>query len=240
MGRAFEYRKASKFARWDKMAKAFTKVSKEISMAVKAGGDNPENNAALRRAIQNGKSVQMPKDKVEAAIKRASSKGGDDWKTIFYDGMGPHGIAIIVETATDNHNRTAANIRSIFKKKGGDLGVNGMHDFMFESKGVFIIKNENLNNPEDAELELIDYGLESIIKNDTGDYEMIINFSDFGKFQEHLEYIKLEVESSNIKKIPSQTKTLIEENHIDDVLELIDALEQDDDVQNVYHNLEEN
>ncbi len=234
MGRAFEYRKATKFARWDKMAKQFTKVGREISMAIKSGGANPESNPALRRAIQNAKGVNMPKDRVESAIKRASSKDDKDFSEITYEGMALHGIAVVVETATDNPTRTVANVRAAFNKKGGSLGTSGMHDFIFERKGVFKIKNNNLDI-EALELELIDFGLDKLELED-GNLVIYTAFQEFGVMQKALEDKSFEIVQSEIQRIPTLTKELSEEQ-VDEVLELIDKLEEDDDVQNVYHNL---
>jgi len=164
MGRAFEYRKATKFARWDRMAKQFTKAVRQITIAVKEGGPDPEYNSILRRAIQNAKAVQMPKDRIEAAIKKASDKDSSNYESVVYEGMAPHGVAIIVETTTDNPVRTVANVRSYFRKKGGTLGTLGMHDFIFDRKGVFYIKPEDIDDQEEFELEFIDHGLEKIEK----------------------------------------------------------------------------
>ena len=237
MGRAFEYRKAAKFARWDKMAKAFTKAGREIAIAVKQGGPDPDTNSVLRRAIQNAKSAQMPKDRVEAAIKRASDKDTSNFKEIDYEGMAPHGVALVIETATDNPTRTVANVRAAFNKKGGSLGTTGMHDFLFARKGAFKISSSNVEDPEELELELIDFGLDSIEKSeDNENYVVFVNFKDFGSMQNALEEQKIEILKSEIQRIPTISKELNDEQ-IDEVLELIDRLEQDDDVQNVWHNL---
>jgi YebC/PmpR family DNA-binding regulatory protein len=237
MGRAFEYRKATKFARWDKMAKAFTKAGRDISIAVKGGGGDPDTNAALRRAIQNAKSVQMPKDRIEAAIKKAADKDTSNFDEITYEGMGPHGVAIIVDTATDNSTRTVANVRAVFNKKGGTLGMQGMHDFIFTKKAVFKIKASAVEDAEALELELIDFGLDSIEKTEDGEfYELQSAFTDFGNLQHGLETLKIEVEQSEMQRIPTITKELSEEQ-MDEVLEFVDKLEELDDVQNVYHNL---
>ena len=237
MGRAFEYRKATKFARWDRMAKAFTKAGREITISVKAGGPDPDYNPSLRRAIQNAKSVQMPKDRIEAAIKKASSKDASNFDEVVYEGMAPHGIAVIVETATDNTTRTVASVRSIFRKKGGSLGTQGMHDFIFDRKGVFFVKADQIEDPEEFELEYIDFGLEKLEKSEDGEqYLIYVGFTDFGKMQEQLETNKIETEKSELQRLPNHTKELSEEQ-IDEVLELIDKLEQDDDVQTVFHNL---
>lgn len=234
MGRAFEYRKAAKFARWDKMAKAFTRAGKEIVMAVKAGGSSPDTNANLRRAIQNAKAAQMPKDRIEAAIKRASNKDDKGFSEVVYEAMGPHATAIVIETATDNPTRTVANLRTILNKNGGSMGTQGMHDFIFERKGVFKISAENVN-VEELEFELIDAGLDSL---ETEENQLILyaKFADFGAMQKALEDKQIEVISAELQRIPSIGKELNEEQ-TDDVLELIDKLEQDDDVQTVFHNL---
>ncbi len=235
MGRAFEYRKAAKFARWDRMAKAFTRAGKEIALAIKSGGANPDTNANLRRAIQNAKSAQMPKDRIEAAIKRASAKDATGFSEVVYEAMGSHGTAIVIETATDNPTRTVANLRAILNKNGGSMGTQGMHDFIFERKGVFKINAANLDMDE-LELELIDAGLDSLEKNEEEQYVLYTKFADFGSMQKALEDKGLEVLSAELQRIPSIGKELNEEQ-TDEVLELIDKLEQDDDVQTVFHNL---
>jgi len=237
VGRAFEYRKATKFARWDRMAKAFTKAGREITIAVKEGGPDPEYNSKLRRAVQNAKAVQMPKDRIEAAIKKASSKDAEDFKEIVYEGMAPHGIAVVVETATDNPTRTVANVRSYFRKKGGSLGTQGMHDFLFNRKGVFTIPADKIEDIEEFELEFIDYGLDTLEKDEEGkNYLIYVDFQSFGAMQTALEENNIEPEKSELKRIPNHEKELSEEQ-VDEVLELIDKLEQDDDVQAVFHNL---
>ncbi len=240
MGRAFEYRKATKFARWDKMAKQFSKASKHITIAVKQGGPDPDTNVALRRAIQNAKSVQMPKDKVENALKKAGDTDTSDYEELVYEGMGPHGIAMVVETATNNGQRTVANVRSYFRKKGGSLGTQGMHDFLFDRKGVFYVLCEDVEDCDELELEMIDYGLESIEKDEIEEkeyYKLYVAFEDFGKLQEALEKNDVKVDKSELERIPTITKELSEEQ-VDDVLALIDLMEEDDDVTNVFHNLE--
>lgn len=235
MGRAFEYRKASKFARWDRMAKAFTRAGREIAMAVKAGGPNIDGNANLRRAVQNAKAAQMPKDRIEAAIKRASSKDDKGFTEVVYEAMGPHATPLVIETATDNPVRTVANLRTILNKNGGTMGTQGMHDFIFDRKGVFKIKAADIDMDE-LELELIDAGLDSLEKNEEGQLVIYTKFADFGHMQKALEDKHLEVVSAELQRIPTIHKELSEE-HTDEVLELIDKLEQDDDVQNVFHNL---
>ncbi len=239
MGRAFEYRKATKFARWDKMAKAFSKASKQITIAVKASGPDPDTNVLLRRAIQNAKSVQMPRDRVENAIKKAADKDTSNYDEVVYEGMGPHGVAMVVESATDNTQRTVANVRSYFRKKEGSLGTQGMHDFLFSRKGVFYLPLDQVSDPDEIELEFIDFGLESIEKEmveEVGMYKIYVAFQDFGNMQEALEKADIKVEKSDLERIPTVTKELSDEQ-IDDVLALIDLMEQDDDVTNVFHNL---
>ena len=190
MGRIFETRKATMFARWDKMSKAFTRISKEIAMAVKAGGPSPENNPSLRRAVQNARAVNMPKDKVQSAIARASGQGGEDYQEIVYEGYGPHGVAIIIETATDNPVRTVANLRSYFVKGGGNLGNTGSVGFLFKRMGVFRVKPEGVDQ-EALELDLIDFGLEEMGEsvNDKGETELVIRgtFTSFGELQKAIE-----------------------------------------------------
>jgi YebC/PmpR family DNA-binding regulatory protein len=239
MGRAFEYRKATKFARWDKMAKQFSKASRQITMAVKQGGADPDTNITLRRAIQNAKSVQMPKDKIENAIKKATDKDTSNYDEIVYEGMAPHGVAVVVETATDNAQRTVANVRSYFRKKGGSLGTSGMHDFLFDRKGVFYIEKDELEDLESMELELIDYGLEEVEEDQVEGkdfYKLYVAFEDFGSMQEGLEKKNIKTEKSELERIPKITKEL-EEDQLDEVLALVDLLEQDDDVSNVFVNL---
>lgn len=243
MGRAFEYRKATKFARWNKMAKEFTKASRQITIAVKAGGADPDTNVALRRAIQYGKSVQMPKATIQSAIKKASDKDTSNYEEVKYEGMAPHGVAIVVETATDNTTRTVANVRSYFRKKNGSLGTQGMHDFIFDRMGVFYIKKEDITDLEEFELNYIDAGLEKIDETtvtekekETEFYQVYVPFGEFGNMQEALEKGEVKVEKSELERIPNHTKELNEEQ-IDEVLELVDLMEQDDDVTNVFHNL---
>lgn len=234
MGRIFEKRKHKMFARFDRMAKAFTRVGKEIAIAVKQGGPNAEYNPKLRVALQNAKGVNMPKDKVEAAIKRASSKEEKDYQEVVYEGYGPHGVPVLVECATDNPTRTVANIRLYFSKNGGAMGNSGSVSFMFERKGVFKFAPDAINLDE-MELDLIDAGADEI---DRGDEEMIIytKFTEFGHMQKFLEEKKLEPKSSELQYIPNTTKELGEAEQ-DEVLKLIETLEGDDDVQSVFHNL---
>jgi len=232
MGRAFEFRRARKEKRWDKMAKAFTKIGREISIAVKQGGTDPTTNPRLRVAIQNGKGVNMPKDRIESAIKRASSKDAGDFQEVAYEGYGPHGVAIVVECATDNPTRTVANVRSYFTRSGGSLGTSGSLDFMFERKGVFKLSVDGIDRDE-LELELIDYGAEDIQQEEDGIY-VYTQFADFGAMQKALEEKGLEVVSAQLQRIPTTTVQLSEEQE-EEIMNLIDKFEEDDDVQAVYH-----
>jgi len=222
------------FARFDRMAKGFTRIGKDIAIAVKHGGPLPENNPKLRMAIQNAKGINMPKDRVDAAIKRASSKDEKDFQEVIYEGYAPHGVPILVECATDNPTRTVANIRLHFSKGGGAMGNSGTVAFMFERKGVFKFEPSKLNLDE-AELDLIDAGAEDI---DKGDEEIIVytKFTEFGHMLKFLEEKKWEAKSSELHYLPNATKELSEEEQ-DEVLKLVETLEADDDVQNVYHNL---
>lgn len=239
MGRIFEVRKASMFARWDKMAKNFTRIGKEIVIAVKAGGSDPNSNAALRRCFQNARSVGMPKDRVEAAIKRALGKELINYDEILYEGYGPHGVAILVETATDNHVRTVANVKAIFNKGGGTLGNSGSVSFQFKKMGVFKLNPEGLN-AEEMELELIDFGLEELGEGtaENGDDILVIRsgFTDFGNMQNALEEKKITPISAEVEWIPTVTVPVTDEQH-EEVSKLIEKLEQDDDVQKVFHNM---
>ena len=235
MGRIFEVRKSTMFARWDKMAKNFTRIGKEIVIAVKAGGADPNGNAALRRCYQNARSVGMPKDRVEAAIKRAMGKEMVHYDEILYEGYAPHGIAILVETATDNSTRTVANVRMHFTKGGGSLGTSGSVAFTFNRLGEFKIKNSGLNI-DDLELELIDYGLEEIGEDSEGNIIIRTAFTEFGHMAKALEEKKIEVLTAELTRIPINTTELSDEA-AQDVFKLVDKLEQDEDVQKVYHNL---
>jgi YebC/PmpR family DNA-binding regulatory protein len=234
MGRIFEKRKHKMFARFDRMAKAFTRIGKDIAIAVKNGGPHPENNPKLRMAIQNAKGANMPKDRVEAAIKRASSKEEKDFQEVVYEGYAPHGVPIVVECATDNPTRTVANVRLHFSKNGGSMGNSGSVAFMFERKGVFKFDPSKINLDE-LELDLIDAGAEDIEK---GEEEVVVytKFTEFGHMQKFLESKQLEAKSSELQYIPTTTKELSEAEQ-DEVLKLVEVLEADDDVQNVYHNL---
>ena len=223
------------FARWDKMAKQFTRIGKEIDIAVKQGGPDPDNNAALRRCIINAKAVNMPKDRVEAAIKRAMGKDKSEYHEEVYEGYAPHGVAVLVETATDNPTRTVANVRMHFNKGNGSLGTSGSVGFLFNHMGEFKIKNENID-VEDLELELIDYGLEEIGEDSEGNIIIRTPFVEFGNMNKALDDRKIEVITAELTRIPTTTVELSEQ-HAEDVLKLVDNLEQDDDVQKVYHNL---
>jgi YebC/PmpR family DNA-binding regulatory protein len=235
MGRIIEVRKSTMFARWDKMAKQFSRIGKEIDMAVKLGGPDPNNNSALRRCIINAKAVNMPKDRVDAAIKRAMGKDKTDYHEVLYEGYAPHGVALLVETATDNPTRTVANVRMHFNKANGSLGTAGSVAFLFNRMGEFKIKNNNLNT-EDLELELIDYGLEEIGEDADGNIVIRTAYNEFGHMSKALEEKNLEIITAELTRIPTTTVELNEEQSTE-VLKLIDSLEQDDDVQKVYHNL---
>ncbi|HMI64135.1 MAG TPA: YebC/PmpR family DNA-binding transcriptional regulator [Puia sp.] len=239
MGRIFEVRKHTMFARWDRMAKQFTRIGKEIAIAVKAGGPDPGINPALRRCFQNAKSVNMPKDRVEAAIKRAQGKEMENYEEILYEGYGPHGVAILVETATDNHVRTVANVKSHFNKGHGVLGNSGSVSFQFKKMGTFKLKPEGVNI-DDLELELIDHGLEEMGDGTGENDEPIIvlrsAFNDFGNMQKALEEKGIIPISSEIEWIPTTTVEL-PEDQAQEVLKLVDKLEQDEDVQKVFYNL---
>ena len=239
MGRIFETRKATMFARWDKMAKQFTRISKDIAIAVRAGGPDPAGNPQLRRAIQNARAVNMPKDKIESAIKRASGEGAEAYEEVVYEGYGPHGIAILVETATDNPTRTVANVRHAFTKKGGNLGATGSVSFLFERLGVFKLPAEGVDRDE-LELEMIDHGLEDAgeAKGEKGEALIVLRckLADFGRLQKAIEDQGLTVVSSESEWVPA-TLVELDEEKATEVLELVDKLEQDDDVQRVFHNL---
>ena len=234
MGRIFEKRKHKMFARFDRMAKAFTRIGKEISIAVKQGGPHPEHNPKLRLAIQNAKGANMPKDRVDAAIKRASSREEKDYQEVTYEGYAPYGVPVLVECATDNPTRTVANVRLHFSKNGGAMGNSGSVAFLFERKGVFKFDPGKINL-EELELDLIDAGAEEI--EETED-ELVVytKFTEFGSFQKFLESRNLEARSSELQYIPNTTTELPDDQQ-DEVLKLIEALEGDDDVQTVHHNL---
>lgn len=234
MGRIFEKRKHKMFARFDRMAKGFTRVGKEIAIAVKQGGPDPANNPRLRMAMQNAKGINMPKDRVEAAIKRASSKEEKDLEEVVYEGYGPYGVAIVIETATDNPTRTVANIRVYFSRGNGSLGKTGSLDFIFERKGVFKISPEGVNL-EELELDLIDHGLEEIQQEDDA-LVLYTKFEDFGAMQKAIETKGLKAISMELQRIPNTFVELAEEQE-NEILELVEKIEADEDVQHVYHNL---
>ena len=237
MGRAFEFRKARKMKRWSAMAKTFTRIGKDISIAVKEGGSNPDTNARLRAFIQNAKSANMPKDNVERAIKKASGADSANYVEMSLEGYAPHGVAVFVECTTDNNNRTVANIRSYFNKCEGNLGTNGSLKFIFDRKAVFTFSTSQVEmDIEELEMELIDYGLEEL-ENDEGTLTITTDFSDFSNMQKQLESMNIELESSVLQRFPNNTKTLVAEE-AKSVLKLIDKLEEDEDVQNVFHNME--
>ncbi len=236
MGRAFEYRKARKMKRWGQMAKTFTRIGKDIVMAVKGGGPDPDTNGRLRAIIQNAKSANMPKENVERAIKKASSKEQEDYKEIVYEAYAPHGIALVIETATDNHNRTVANIRSYLNKLGGSLGTQGMLDFMFDRKSVFRIAATGVDM-EELEFEAIDYGADEIELDEEANQIVIYgDFTAFGALQKFLEEKGYDVQQAEFERIPTDTKELTEEEAAD-VDKLLERIEEDDDVQIVYHNM---
>ncbi|EMS32858.1 hypothetical protein C943_00864 [Mariniradius saccharolyticus AK6] len=234
MGRAFEFRKERKFKRWSKMSKVFTRLGKEIVMAVKAGGPDPSKNSKLRTVIQNAKGAAMPKDRIEAAIKRASNKDEKNYEEIVYEGYGPYGVAVIVETSTDNINRTVANIRHYFTKSGGSLGTSGSVSFMFTKKAVFRFAQHSLDI-EELELELIDYGLEEIAENE-GEIFVYTAFEDFGKMQKVLEDRHIEIINADFQWFPSTTVELTEEQE-EEINKMIERLEEDDDVNQVFTNV---
>ena len=223
------------FARYDKMAKAFTRIGKEIAIAVKQGGPDPDGNPRLRAAIQNGRGVNMPKDRIENAIKKASSKEEGNFEEIVYEGYAPHGVPLVIECATDNPTRTVANIRMYFSRGNGTLGKTGSLDFLFERKGVFRLDKSDALVPDELELELIDFGLDSL-EVDEDQVVVYTAFADYGKMQKALEDKGLPVKKAGVERIPSSFSE-ISEAQADEVLELIEKFEEDDDVQAVYHNL---
>ena len=237
MGRAFEFRKGRKMKRWSAMAKAFTRIGKDIVMAVKEGGPNPESNSRLRAVIQNAKAANMPKDNVERAIKKATDKDTANYKEVLFEGYAPHGVAIVVETATDNNNRSVANVRAAFNKCNGNLGTSGSVVFMFDHTCNFTVKKEDLKMElEDFELELIDFEVEEVFEDEDG-ILIYAPFEQFGAIQKYLEEANLEILASGFERIPTTTVKLNEEQ-MADVDKLLERLEEDDDVQNVYHSME--
>jgi YebC/PmpR family DNA-binding regulatory protein len=237
MGRAFEFRKARKMKRWSAMAKTFTRIGKDIVMAVKEGGPNPESNSRLRAVMQNAKAANMPKDNVERAIKKATDKDTADYKEVLFEGYAPHGIAILVETATDNNNRTVANVRAAFNKCDGNFGTSGSVVFMFDHTCNFTVKKEDISiDMEELELELIDFDVEEIFIDDEG-VIVYAPFEQFGAIQSFFETNNIEILSSGFERIPTTTKKLSAEEQAD-VEKLLVRLEEEDDVQNVYHSME--
>ncbi len=237
MGRAFEYRKARKLKRWGNMSRTFTKIGKEITIAVKSGGPDPTSNSRLRALMANAKAANMPKDTVERAIKKATDKDASDYKEVVFEGYGPFGIAILVETATDNNTRTVANVRSYFNKFGGNLGTSGSLSFLFDHKCVFHIKPKDGVSLEDLELELIDYGVDELDEDEEG-ITLYGAFEDNSGIQKYLEDNGFEIISSEFVRIPNDVKDVTPEQR-ETVEKLLEKFEDDDDVQNVFHNMKE-
>jgi len=235
MGRAFEYRKARKMKRWGNMARVFTRIGREVTIAVKAGGPDPENNPRLRLLIQTARSENMPKENIERAIKKATEKDQKEYKELVYEGYAPHGIAILIETATDNPTRTVANIRSYFTKYNGSLGTTGMLDFLFERKCSFKVEMKEGLDLENLELELIDFGVEEIFAEEEN-FLIFADFTNFGPIQRYLEENEFTILSFNFERIPNDTKPLTPDQLVD-VEKLIEKIEDDDDVTNVFHNI---
>ncbi len=237
MGRAFEYRKASKMARWDKMAKTFSKIGKDIALAVKVGGADPESNPALRRCIQNAKGANMPKDNVERAIKKASGADAENYEEVTYEGYGQGGVAFFVECTTNNTTRTVANVRAVFNKFDGNLGKNGELAFIFDRKGIFTIDLAQIKMDwDDFEMEMIDGGAEDVEKDEE---EVMITtaFEDFGSLSHKLDELGIEAKSAELQRIPNNTKEVTEDQFKAN-MKMLERFEDDDDVQNVYHNME--
>ena len=242
MGRAFEYRKARKMKRWGNMSRTFTRIGKEITIAAKAGGPDPDTNPRLRALMQNAKAANMPKDTVERAIKKATDKDASDYKEITYEGYGPFGIAIFVEAATDNNTRTVANVRSYFTKHGGSLGTQGSLTFLFDHKSVFKIKPREGVELEDLELELIDFGVDEVVPDEDEEGNELIalygGFEDYSNIQKYLEENGFEIISSEFVRIPNDLKEVTAEQRVT-LDKLLEKLEEDEDVQNVFHNIKE-
>jgi len=236
MGRAYEFRKARKMKRWGNMARVFTKLGKDIEISVKNGGPDPAMNPKLRLLIQTARSENMPKENIDRAIKRAISKDSTDYKEVIYEGYAPHGIAVVVETATDNIVRTVANVRSYFIRNGGSLGTTGMTDFLFDRKCTFRIALKDGLNVEDMEFEMIDYGVDEVFI-DEGEIMIYAEFSNFGPIQKYLEENKFEIKSFAFERIPKETKILSPEQQTD-VEKLLERMEDDEDVINVFHNMQ--
>jgi YebC/PmpR family DNA-binding regulatory protein len=235
MGRAFEFRKARKMKRWGNMARVFTKLGKDIEISVKNGGPDPDMNPKLRLLIQTARSENIPKENVDRAIKRAISKDSTDYKEVVYEGYAPHGVAVVVETATDNTTRTVANVRSYFTRNGGSLGTTGMTDFLFDRKCTFKVALKEGINIEEMEFEMIDYGVEEIFI-DEGEIIVYADFTSFGPIQKYLEDNKFDIKSFAFERIPNDTKVLSPEQQAD-VEKLLERMEDDEDVTNVFHNM---
>lgn len=238
MGRAFEYRKARKLKRWGNMSRTFTRIGKEITIAAKAGGPDPDTNPRLRQLMQNAKAANMPKDTVERAIKKATDKDAGDYKEISYEGYGPYGIAIFVEAATDNNTRTVANVRSYFTKHGGSLGTQGSLTFLFDHKAVFKVVPKDGVSLEDLELELIDYGVDELEHDDEGHIILYAAFEESSNVQKYLEDNGYEIISTEFERIPNDVKDVTPEQR-EKIEKLLDKFEEDEDVQNVFHNMRE-
>ncbi len=236
MGRAFEFRKARKMKRWSKMAKTFTRIGKDIVMAVKEGGPHPDTNSRLRQVMQNAKSANMPKDNVLRAIKKASDKDTANYEEMSLEGYAAHGIAVFVDCATNNNNRTVADVRSYFSKCDGTLGTNGSLEFIFNRKGVFNIDPNNINiDVEELELELIDAGLEELEIDEEA--TIYCDYTDFKNIQTKLEELNIEIKNSELQRIPNNFKKITAQQ-AEKILKLLDLLEENDDVQQVFHNME--
>lgn len=235
MGRAFEYRRAAKEKRWDKMSKLFPKLGKAITIAAKEGGPDPDMNATLRTAIKNAKAQNMPKDNIEAAIKRASAKDADAYSEIVYEGKGPHGVLVYVECATDNPTRTVANVKSYFNKAGGGVVPNGSFEYMFNRKAVFEFEKTDEMDIEEMELELIDHGLEEIEENDDMVY-VYGDYTSFGSLSTALEEMEIDVKKSELQRIATQPVEFTEEQ-LEEIEKMLDKIEDDDDIQNVFTNI---
>ena len=238
MGRAFEYRKARKLKRWGNMSRTFSRIGKEITIAAKAGGPDPDTNPRLRALMQNAKAANMPKDTVERAIKKATDKDAGDYKEISYEGYGPHGIAIFVEAATDNNTRTVANVRSYFTKFGGSLGTQGSLTFLFDHKAVFKIAAKEGVSLDDLELELIDYGVDELESDDEGNIVLYGAYEENSNIQKYLEENGFEIISTEFERIPNDLKDVTPEQR-EKVEKLLEKIEEDEDVQNVFHNMRE-
>lgn len=236
MGRAFEYRRAAKEKRWDKMSKLFPKLAKAITIAAKEGGQDPNMNSTLRTAIQNAKSQNMPKDNIENAIKRANSKDVENFQEIIYEGKGPHGVLVIVECASDNPTRTVANVKSYFNKAGGGVVPNGSLEFMFDRKAVFEIEKSEGINLEELELDLIDAGVEHVEKDESGVIFIYGDYTSFGTIQASLEEQNIEISKSNLQRIPNSPIEFSEDQLIE-IEKMLDKIEDDDDIQQVFTNI---